>query len=129
MHKTTHSLSAISQNLYHVDMAEDTQKQAEDRKNAKPDAAAALAAFAMADPSTARLYANGFTLGLTNADAYIILQQFGRPIAVVNMSYTLTKTLSEKLQKMVADWEAKTGETLQTTDSIEHAYETKKATI
>ena len=109
-------------------MAEDTQKQAEDRKNAKPDAAVAVTAFAMADPSTARLYANGFTLGLTNADAYIVLQQFGRPIAVVNMSYTLLKTLSEKLQTMVADWEAKTGETLQTTDSIDQAYETKKAT-
>lgn len=67
----------------------------------------------------ARIYANGFTLGMTNADVFVVLQQFGRPIAVVNVSYTLAKTLSQKLRDLVDDWEKKTGQTLQTTDSID----------
>ena len=77
--------------------------------------------LAIADPSVPQVYANGFSMGMTNADAFIVLQSFGRPVAVVNLSYTLAKTLSGKLDKMVRDWEEKTGQELQTTDSIEKA--------
>jgi hypothetical protein len=103
-------------------MADPSKSPAEDRKTPQPDAAAAVTAFAMADPSLARLYANGFTLGLTNADVYIILQMFGRPTGVVNLSYTLAKTLSMKLEKLVKDWELKTGNELATTDTIDQAF-------
>jgi hypothetical protein len=77
---------------------------------------------AMRDPNVQRHYANGFSLGISNADAHIVLQWFGRPIAVVNFSYTLAKTLSEKLKILVADWEAKTGHPLETTDTIDQAF-------
>ena len=103
-------------------MADETWKPAEDRKKAPRDASAAITAFAMADPSMARLYANGFTLGLTNADVYIVLQMFGRPIGVVNLSYTLAKTLSLKLQRLVKDCEEKTQQELATTDTIDRAF-------
>jgi hypothetical protein len=69
-----------------------------------------------------KFYANGFTLGMTNADAFIVLQFAGQPIALVNFSYTLAKTLSEKLVRLVADWEAKTGQKLATTETIEGAF-------
>jgi hypothetical protein len=88
----------------------------------QPDPASAFAGFAMADPSAARIYANGFTLGLTNADVFIVLQMFGRPIGIVNVSYTLAKTLSQKLEKLVSDWEAKTGHKIETTDTIDRAF-------
>lgn len=77
---------------------------------------------ALNNPAVLRLYANGFTLGLSNADAYIVLQQFGRPTAFVNMSYTLAKTLSLKLGRMVAEWETRTGQQLVTTDRIDAAF-------
>jgi hypothetical protein len=77
---------------------------------------------ALADPAMTRLYANGFTLGITNADAYLVLQLMGKPVATVSMSYTLAKTLSERLGKLVADWEAKTGQKLATTDIIDQAF-------
>src|SRR5262249_32122749 len=69
-----------------------------------------------------RLYANGFALGLTNADVSIVLQQFGRPLAVLSLSYTLAKTLSEKLATLVAEWETRTGQRLVTTDQIQLAF-------
>lgn len=111
------------------DMADEAKHPAEDRKKTPEDAAAALTRFALADPATTRLYTNGFTLGLTNADVYIVLQLFGRPISVVSMSYTLAKTLSQKLRKLVQDWEEKTKQDLATTDKIDAAFfgeETKK---
>ena len=68
------------------------------------------------------IYAHGFTLGLTNADMNIVLHLFGRPIAVVNISYTLAKTLAIKLTELVAEWERKTGQTLVTTDKIDEVF-------
>lgn len=89
----------------------------------KSDAApiSALVA-AMTDSGVLRLYANGFTLGLTNADTSIVLQLHGRPIAILNVSYTLAKTLSLKLERLVAEWETKTGNKLVTTDDIDKVF-------
>lgn len=78
--------------------------------------------IALTDPSVPKIYANGFALGMTNADAQVVLQLFGRPVAVVNLSYTLTKTLLEKLSQLVKQWEAKTGKEIQTTDAIDKAF-------
>lgn len=84
-----------------------------------------LADTVRASPDIVRLYANGFALGLTNADAHIVLQMFGRPIAVLNLSYTLAKTLSEKLQVLVNEWETKTGKEIVTTGEIDRLFKLK----
>ena len=77
---------------------------------------------ALRDPAVHRLYANGFTIGMTNADMHVVLQLFGRLVAVVNLSYTLAKTLSIKLAGVVAEWEKRTGRELATTDAIDEAF-------
>ena len=77
---------------------------------------------ALIDLSIPKIYANGFSIGLTNADAQLVLKLFGKPIAVLSFSYTLAKTLSEKLSKLVTDWETKTGSTLQSTEAIDRAF-------
>jgi len=79
-------------------------------------------ARALIDPAVPKIYANGFSLGMTNADTQIVLLLFGRPVAVINLSYTLVKTLLEKLQVLVKSWEDKTGQQLQTTDAIDKAF-------
>lgn len=68
------------------------------------------------------IYANGFSLGFTNADTQLVLLLSGRPVAIVNFSYTLAKSISEKLGKLMEEWEKRTGHTLQTTDSIDKAF-------
>ncbi len=77
---------------------------------------------AIEDPEVQKLYANGFGLGMTNADTFIVLQAYGRPVAVVTMSFTLAKTLAQKLNALVTDWEQKTGQTLQTTEAIQRVF-------
>jgi hypothetical protein len=74
------------------------------------------------NPALPRLYANGFTLGVTNADAYIILQEFGKPVAVLNLSYTLAKTLSLRHGRMMAEWETRLEQSVATTDKIDAAF-------
>ena len=70
-------------------------------------------------PDTHRIYANGFTIGMSNADVCIVLQRLGQPEAVVNVSYTLAKTLAQSLGQLVTEWESATGQHLQTTHTIE----------
>jgi hypothetical protein len=84
-----------------------------------------LDVVALVDPAVPKIYANGFTLGLTNADVQIVLKLFGRPIAVLSFSYTLAKTISEKLSRIVTEWEEKTGNTLANTDAIDKAFTSK----
>ena len=84
-------------------------------------------ARALIDSSIQKIYANGFALGMTNADVQIVLNLFGRPEAVLSLSYTLAKTLSEKLKVLVGEWEQKTGSTLQTTDMIDKVFGREKS--
>jgi hypothetical protein len=77
---------------------------------------------ALRDSSISRLYANGFTIGMSNADAHIVLQLFGRPVAVWNLSYTLAKTLAQKLTGLVNEWEKRTGRSVATTDEVDLAF-------
>ncbi len=66
-----------------------------------------------------RLYANGFSLGTGNADLVTVLQLNGVPIAVLNMSYTLAKTLGESLLVAVKELEDKTGNEIMTTKFVD----------
>ena len=71
-----------------------------------------------------KIYANGFSVGLSNADVIVILQRFGQnPVAVVNLSYTLAKTLAQRLGRLVSEFERVNGEQdILTTDRIDEAF-------
>ena len=56
-----------------------------------------------------KLYVNGFAAFQGNSDMGIVFQLNGKPNLVINMSFTLAKTLSEKINQMVSDFEKKTG--------------------
>jgi hypothetical protein len=78
--------------------------------------------LALANPAVPKIYANGFTLGLTNADVQIVFKLFGRPILVLSLSYTLAKTMAEQFSDLVEHWEKQTGQKLQTTQTIDKAF-------
>jgi len=84
---------------------------------------------ALDDPSVPKVYTNSFGVGLTNADVFILFQKFGpRPVAVVNLSYTLAKTLAQRLGALVAEFEANIGkQDILTTDRIDEAVQKKAA--
>jgi hypothetical protein len=69
---------------------------------------------AIASEQVINIYGNGFVCLNSNADMIIVLQKNQKPVAIINLSYTTAKTLSEKLGQMVRDFEKKTGNTIMT---------------
>lgn len=74
---------------------------------------------ALEDPSIPKMYFNGFINVIGTADIIIVIKQNDRPIALLNTSYTVAKTLVEKLGKTISSLETQTGNTIMTTDYIE----------
>lgn len=73
------------------------------------------------DVNVPRIYANGLGFGTTNADVVLVLQTNNVPVAIVNLSYTLAKTLTQKMGEMISDLEERTGHDIMTTDFIDQA--------
>ena len=66
-----------------------------------------------------KIYANSFACFQGNADMGIVLQQNGQPTAVINLSFTLAKTLAEKLNQMLLEFEDTTNNQIMTTTMID----------
>ena len=69
-----------------------------------------------------KIYANGFGCFFTNSDIGMILSRNNKPIAVLNISLTLAKTLVEKLGKMIYDFEKNVDIKILTTTDIEEKF-------
>src|SRR3989304_5205592 len=91
-------------------------------KPGSPESQAPPVVDAALGTGSPQFYANGFTIGMTNADTFLVLQMFGKPVAVVSLSYTLAKTLAQRLNGLVSYWEKKTGKEIQTTDNLDQAF-------
>ena len=78
------------------------------------------AKIAMLSEDIPKLYINGFITFFSQADMGLVLEQNDKPTAIINMSYTLAKTLVEKLGNTIRDFEDKTGNIIMTTEYIAH---------
>jgi len=54
-----------------------------------------------------RFYANSFINALTDADVMTIFQANGQAVAILNMNYTVAKTLCNALSQAVGEYEKK----------------------
>ena len=70
-----------------------------------------------------KVYTNGFAILLGNSDVNIVWQQHGKPVGVSQMSFTLAKTLVQKLGGVILKLEEATEHNFLTTDEID---QTKK---
>lgn len=97
-------------------------------KPKRPDLDAVLLE-ALARDDVPKIYANGFGVGLSNADVFVVFQKFGpKPVAVLNLSYTLAKTLAQRLGQVVSEFERAVGDqNILTTDRIDEAFRKAKA--
>jgi hypothetical protein len=68
-------------------------------------------------------YVNGFVNTMTSGDVLTVLERNGRPVAVLNMSFTLAKTLSVGLGNTIAQLEEKAGQSMLTTQEVGKALE------
>jgi len=80
----------------------------------------------LASSDVPKIYTNGFTIGLTNADVNIVLQRAGQPVAMLFMSYTLAKTLREHLDFVVNKLEGIAGQEILTTKKMDEAIRRSK---
>lgn len=67
------------------------------------------------------IYFNGFVNSISTGDVLLVLKSNERPVAVLNASYTLAKTLVEKLGELVTALETRTDNTIMTTDDVARA--------
>jgi hypothetical protein len=72
-------------------------------------------------PDIPNYYVNGFANALGTGDIVIALETNGKPVASVNMSYTVAKTLALGLSQIIATLETATGKTMLTTHEMEKA--------
>ena len=70
-----------------------------------------------------KMYANGFTIIRGNSDINIVWQQHGKPVGVSQMSFTLAKTLNQKLGGVILKLEEATEHKFLTTDEIDKTIE------
>jgi len=72
-----------------------------------------------------QVYANGFQMGLTNADVTILLQFNGKPFQSLNISPIIAKTMAVGLLECVEKFEKATGQKIPVTGEVDEAF--KKA--
>lgn len=92
-----------------------------DLTNAQNQAAALnqLINLALESESIPKIYCNGFTNAVGNSDVMLVLQQNGKPAGVVNMSFTIAKTLSQSLKEIIDSIEQKSNQSIMTTHEVE----------
>lgn len=65
-----------------------------------------------------KIYANGFSLSAGTGDVVIVLKKNNQPTAILNLSFTIAKTLASKLGNTINVVEKITGNSIMTTDQI-----------
>lgn len=74
---------------------------------------------ALAASDLPQLYFNGFVNNTSTGDVTTVLERNGKPIAVLNMSFTVAKTFGISLGRVVANLEEKTGRPMLTTHEVD----------
>lgn len=65
------------------------------------------------------VYFNGFNLVVTNSDIVVVGERTGQPAVVLNLSYTMAKTLAVALNGAVSAIEERAGREIMTTGDLE----------
>lgn len=73
-----------------------------------------------------QLYANSFVCARGFGDVFCVLEKNGNAQAILNMSYTVAKTLSLKLKALIKELETATGNIIMTTTDVEEKMKEKE---
>jgi hypothetical protein len=65
-----------------------------------------------------RIYFNGFVNGFSAGDIMCVLERNGQPVGIMNMSYTVAKTLSASLATLVGRLEETSKQPIMTTHEV-----------
>lgn len=93
----------------------------------KPDPSAAraqaaqIAAAAMMNPNLPRIYANGFTLGISASEVGIILQINNTPIAIIDLAFPTAQSLVKNVAQLIEAYERATETRVKTPEELKGA--------
>jgi hypothetical protein len=73
---------------------------------------------AIESPTIPKIYMNGFINSYGPADVVLVIQQNGKSMVVLNMSYTTAKTLAEKFNALIKRFEQQTGHEIMSIDTV-----------
>lgn len=73
------------------------------------------------------IYANGYVNSIGTGDIVVLLERNGEPAAIVNMSYTIAKSLSVSLGQIIAQIEERAGREIMTSTEIEKLFLNQEA--
>ena len=91
-----------------------------------PDNIRALVESAGQTASIPHFYFNGMILAQGTADMTLILQLNNQPVAALNCSFTIAKTLAKGLDKAVNNLETVAGREIMTVDDIARSFSKAK---
>ena len=69
-------------------------------------------------PPERKIYFNGYTIATSLTDIVLVLLLNNQPIATLNTSLTIAKTLSKALDALIKDHETRTGQKVQSLDEV-----------
>src|SRR5689334_2592891 len=69
-------------------------------------------------PDEKKIYFNGFIVSMSPTDAVIVLQNNNKPIAYLNTTHTIAKTLANQLNGIIKNFEKDTKRKIPTLDQI-----------
>ncbi len=75
--------------------------------------------LALESDTVPKIYCNGFTNAVGNSDIMIVMQQNGKPSAIVNVSFSVAKTLSQSLKEIIDTLEKNSKQKIMTTHEVE----------
>jgi hypothetical protein len=73
------------------------------------------------DAGVPQIYFNGFVNTITVGDVLTVLETNGKPVVVLNMSYTIAKTLAISLGQIISQFESGVERNMLTTHDVEKA--------
>ncbi len=79
-------------------------------------------------PPEKKLYFNGYTISMTPPDFIIVLQHNDQPVAFLNTSHTVAKTLAKTILNFIEDFEGKLDQPILTLDEIAEKLKVQNAT-
>lgn len=77
------------------------------------------------DKDLLRIYFNGFLSTVTTGDMLVVLKQNDVPVAVLNLSHTVAKSLAQSIGTSIVGLEDAIGLRIPTTREIQSALETE----
>jgi hypothetical protein len=74
------------------------------------------------DAGVPQIYFNGFVNTTSSGDVLTVLERNGKPVVVLNMSFTVAKTFAVSLGQLISQFESGVERNMLTTHEVERAF-------